>query len=223
MTTLIELIDITKTFQVGNLKVEALRGIDLKIETNEFVAVVGASGSGKSTMMSILGCLDWPTTGSYLLKSRDVAKMSAFDLAIVRNREIGFIFQSFNLLPRSTALANVMLPLIYRGIRRREASERASDALARVGLANRLDHLPSELSGGQRQRVAVARALCTEPALVLADEPTGNLDSATATEIISLFAELHREGSTVVIVTHDPNVAGRCDRQIVLRDGMVSD
>lgn len=223
MTALIELAGITKTFQVGNLQVEALRGIDLKIDTNEFVAVVGASGSGKSTMMSILGCLDWPTSGSYLLKARDVARMSAFDLAIARNREIGFVFQSFNLLPRSTALANVMLPLIYRGTRRSEARDRALAALSRVGLSDRLDHLPSELSGGQRQRVAVARALCADPALLLADEPTGNLDSVTATEIMSLFTDLHREGSTVVIVTHDPRIAERCDRQIVLHDGRVLD
>lgn len=221
MTSLIELIGITKTFQVGNLQIEALRGIDLEIKANEFVAIVGASGSGKSTMMSILGCLDWPTSGSYFLKSRDVAQMSAFDLAVARNREIGFIFQSFNLLPRSVALANVMLPLIYRGTPRTIARDLAHAALVRVGLGDRLDHLPSELSGGQRQRVAVARALCTGPALMLADEPTGNLDSVTAAEVMSLFAELHNEGSTVVIVTHDPQIAERCSRQIVLRDGRV--
>lgn len=221
MTNLIELLDIRKHFQVGGTQIEALRGINLTIECNEFAAVLGASGSGKSTMMSILGCLDWPTSGIYMLNDRNVASMDSSQLANIRNREIGFIFQSFNLLPRSTALQNVMQPLVYRGLDRRTILARSLAALERVGLADRKNHLPSELSGGQCQRVAVARAICAEPSILLADEPTGNLDSGTAADIMELFAELHSGGQTVIIVTHDQSVADRCKRRIVLSDGVV--
>ncbi|WP_426212179.1 ABC transporter ATP-binding protein [Massilia sp. TWP1-3-3] len=218
---LIRLQGIAKHYQMGGETIAALNGIDLEIARNDYIAFIGSSGSGKSTMMNILGCLDAPTLGKYFLNGRDVAGMSESDLARTRNEEIGFIFQSFNLLTRATALQNVMQPLIYRGIRPAERARRATLAMARVGLENRLDHLPNQLSGGQRQRVAIARALCSEPSILLADEPTGNLDSATAADIMSLFDTLHAEGQTVIIVTHEPDIAAHCRRAVRLADGKV--
>ena len=218
---LIRLQGIAKHYQMGGETIAALNGIDLEIARNDYIAFIGSSGSGKSTMMNILGCLDTPTLGKYFLNGRDVAGMSESDLARTRNEEIGFIFQSFNLLTRATALQNVMQPLIYRGIRPAERARRATLAMARVGLENRLDHLPNQLSGGQRQRVAIARALCSEPSILLADEPTGNLDSATAADIMSLFDTLHAEGQTVIIVTHEPDIAAHCRRAVRLADGKV--
>ena len=218
---LIRLEGIAKHYQMGGETIAALNGIDLHIARNDYLAFIGSSGSGKSTMMNILGCLDTPTLGKYFLNGRDVAGMSEADLARIRNEEIGFIFQSFNLLTRATALQNVMQPLIYRGIRPAERARRATQAMARVGLENRLDHLPNQLSGGQRQRVAIARALCSEPSILLADEPTGNLDSATAADIMRLFDTLHAEGQTVIIVTHEPDIAAHCRRAVRLADGQV--
>lgn len=206
---------------MGGETVHALRGIDLEIQRNESIAFVGSSGSGKSTMMNILGCLDRPSSGRYVLNGRDVATLSESELADVRNREIGFIFQSFNLLPRADALHNVMHPLIYRGVRPAERQRCARAALERVGLGNRVDHLPNQLSGGQRQRVAIARALVGKPSILLADEPTGNLDSATSADIMALFDELHREGQTVILVTHEPDIAAHCQRSVRLADGQV--
>jgi len=220
-TPLIRLDGITRHYRMGGETVAALSGIDLEIARNEYIAFIGSSGSGKSTMMNILGCLDSPTSGRYILNGRDVAAMSESELARARNEEIGFIFQSFNLLTRATALQNVMQPLIYRGVRPAERARRAQAALARVGLAHRLDHLPNQLSGGQRQRVAIARALCGEPAILLADEPTGNLDSATAADIMALFDTLHAEGQTVIVVTHEPDIAAHCRRTVRLADGRV--
>jgi putative ABC transport system ATP-binding protein len=218
---LIRLEGITKHYRMGDETIAALAGIDLRIARNDYVAFIGSSGSGKSTMMNILGCLDTPTSGRYVLNGRDVAGMSESELARIRNEEIGFIFQSFNLLTRATALQNVMQPLIYRGLRPAERMRRAREALARVGLEQRCDHLPNQLSGGQRQRVAIARALCSEPSILLADEPTGNLDSATAADIMALFDTLHREGQTVVVVTHEPDIAAHCRRTVRLADGRV--
>jgi putative ABC transport system ATP-binding protein len=218
---LIRLQGITKHYEMGGEIIKALDGIDLTIQRNEYIAFIGSSGSGKSTMMNILGCLDTPTNGSYILNGRDVASMSEADLARTRNQEIGFIFQSFNLLTRATALQNVMQPLIYRGMKPAERARRASAALARVGLENRMDHLPNQLSGGQRQRVAIARALCSEPSILLADEPTGNLDSATSRDIMALFDELHKEGQTLIVVTHEPDIAAHCQRSVRLADGRV--
>ena len=218
---LIRLQGIAKHYQMGGETIAALNGVDLEIARNDYMAFIGSSGSGKSTMMNIVGCLDTPTLGKYFLNGRDVAGMSESDLARTRNEEIGFIFQSFNLLTRATALQNVMQPLIYRGIRPAERARRASLALARVGLANRHDHLPNQLSGGQRQRVAIARALCSEPSILLADEPTGNLDSTTAADIMALFDTLHAEGQTVIIVTHEPDIAAHCRRSVRLHDGRV--
>ncbi|MFC4930684.1 ABC transporter ATP-binding protein [Massilia sp. GCM10023247] len=218
---LIRLEGIAKHYQMGGETIAALNGIDLEIARNDYVAFIGSSGSGKSTMMNILGCLDSPTSGRYFLNGRDVAGMSETDLAITRNVEIGFIFQSFNLLTRATALQNVMQPLIYRGIRPAERARRAKEAMARVGLEKRMDHLPNQLSGGQRQRVAIARALCSEPSILLADEPTGNLDSSTAADIMHLFDTLHAEGQTVIIVTHEPDIAAHCRRAVRLADGKV--
>ncbi|MDQ0248326.1 putative ABC transport system ATP-binding protein [Sphingomonas kyeonggiensis] len=223
MTPLIQCSALTKVYRMGDADVFALDGIDLTIEHNDYVAIIGPSGSGKSTMMNILGCLDTPSSGQFLLNGRDVAKMNDRELAATRNREIGFIFQSFNLLPRATALENVMRPLVYRGISRQERRERAREALALVGLEARVSHLPNELSGGQRQRVAIARALCGEPSLLLADEPTGNLDTATADEIIGLFDRLHRAGNTILLITHEPTIAARCKRAITLADGRIVD
>src|SRR4051812_447164 len=218
---LIELSHIKKDYDLGLSKVPALRDIHFSIERGEFVAIVGQSGSGKSTLMNIIGCLDTPTAGSYRLSSRDVSTLSDDELADVRNLEIGFVFQSFQLLPRASALENVELPLIYRGISRKERRDRAVQALERVQLADRMEHKPTELSGGQRQRVAIARALVTEPSLLLADEPTGNLDSRTGEEIVRLFLDLHRKGNTIVLVTHEPKLAARCPRAVRIVDGLV--
>ena len=218
---LIRLEGITKHYQMGGETIAALAGIDLQVARNDYVAFIGSSGSGKSTMMNILGCLDTPTSGRYFLNGRDVAGMSDAELARTRNEEIGFIFQSFNLLTRATAVQNVMQPLIYRGVRPADRLRRATEAMARVGLEHRLDHLPNQLSGGQRQRVAIARALCSEPSILLADEPTGNLDSSTAADIMSLFDTLHAEGQTVIIVTHEPDIAAHCGRTVRLADGRV--
>ncbi|MEX2132132.1 MAG: ABC transporter ATP-binding protein [Pseudohongiellaceae bacterium] len=218
---LIELRDITKHYEMGSQLVRALDGISISVNKNEYLAFVGSSGSGKSTMLNILGCLDRPTTGNYHLNGRNVENMLPNELAEIRNQEIGFIFQSFNLLPRANALGNVMQPLIYRGVGLRKRKEMAQAALARVNLADRMDHLPSQLSGGQRQRVAIARALVTRPSILLADEPTGNLDSRTTVEIMQLFDELHSEGQTVIIVTHEDEIARHCQRVIEMKDGKV--
>jgi putative ABC transport system ATP-binding protein len=218
---MIRLQGVTKQYQMGDQTVHALQGIDLQIERNEMVAFIGASGSGKSTMMNIVGCLDRPSSGEYWLNGREVATMSGDDLARVRNQEIGFIFQSFHLLPRASAVDNVAQPLIYRGVPLRERLALAAQALQRVGLGERMHHRPNELSGGQRQRVAIARALVGKPSILLADEPTGNLDSATSLDIMNLIRELHADGQTVIIVTHEPEIAEQCQRVVRLRDGRV--
>lgn len=219
--SIIRVSGLTKVYRVGVETIHALRGLDLSIERNEMVAIMGSSGSGKSTLMNMLGCLDRPTSGEYLLNGRDVSRMGARELAQVRNEEIGFVFQSFELLPRQTALENVELPLIYAQGGWRGRRQRALAALDRVGLGNRVDHRPNQLSGGQRQRVAIARAILNKPSILLADEPTGNLDSATTAEILALFRQLHAEGQTVVIVTHEDEVAAHCQRVVRLRDGRV--
>ncbi|MEJ5209246.1 MAG: ABC transporter ATP-binding protein [Lysobacteraceae bacterium] len=219
--SLLKLEGIEKRFVMGEETIHALRGIDLSIPRNQSVAFIGTSGSGKSTLMNILGCLDRPSAGRYWLNGRDVATLDESELADTRNREIGFIFQSFNLLPRASALQNVMHPLIYRGLRPAERQRRAREALARVGLENRMDHLPNQLSGGQRQRVAIARALVGQPSILLADEPTGNLDSATTADIMALFDDLLREGQTLILVTHEPDIAEHCQRVVRLSDGQV--
>jgi putative ABC transport system ATP-binding protein len=218
---LIELEHIVKTYDLGLSKVPALRDVHISIERGEFVAIVGQSGSGKSTLMNIVGCLDVPTEGRYRLSGRDVSSLSDDELADVRNLEIGFVFQSFQLLPRATALENVELPLIYRGVSKSERRDRAAESLKIVGLEDRMTHKPAELSGGQRQRVAIARALVTQPSLLLADEPTGNLDSRTGEEIVGLFQELHKRGNTIILVTHEPRLAARCPRAVRLVDGLV--
>ncbi len=210
-----------KQYQMGDQTVHALQGVDLHIKRNELVAFIGASGSGKSTMMNIVGCLDRPSSGQYWLNGREVATMSSDELALVRNQEIGFIFQSFHLLPRASALDNVAQPLIYRGIKLRERLARAEEALNKVGLGSRMHHRPNELSGGQRQRVAIARALVGNPSILLADEPTGNLDSATSLEILELIKAVHAGGQTVVMVTHEPEIAEQCQRVVRLRDGRI--
>jgi putative ABC transport system ATP-binding protein len=212
---------VTKTYDAGEIAVHALRGIDLEIETGQMMAIIGPSGSGKSTLMHILGCLDGPTDGTYRLEGKDVDEMSSFQLAAVRNQKIGFVFQTFNLLPRATLLRNVELPLLYAGIKGGERREQARAALERVGLTDRAKHRPSELSGGQRQRAAIARALVNEPSLILADEPTGNLDSRTGLEVLQIFDRLHARGETIVIVTHDPSIAERCERVVQIVDGRV--
>jgi len=217
----IELHNVSKHYQMGQQLIKAVDGIDLTIEHNEYVVFIGSSGSGKSTVMNIVGCLDTPTSGEYVLNGRAVSGLDEGELADIRNQEIGFIFQSFNLLPRATALKNVMQPLIYRGIGLAERRAEAERVLERVGLAERRNHLPNELSGGQRQRVAIARALVTQPSILLADEPTGNLDSQTTTEILALFDELHAGGQTIIVVTHEPDVAEHSGRIIRLRDGRV--
>jgi putative ABC transport system ATP-binding protein len=218
---LIELQNITKTYDMGDTKVQALRGVNLDIEAGQLVAIIGASGSGKSTLMQILGCLDRPDEGQYILDGQDVAQLSKNHLAEVRNRRIGFVFQSFNLLPRLNAVENVELPLLYRGLR--HPRKQAETMLNRLGLGDRMRHRPSQLSGGQAQRVAIARALVTDPALLLADEPTGNVDTATSKEIMALLKELNDEGQTVLIVTHELDIAAYCPRQIHMRDGQIVD
>jgi len=218
----IRLVDITRHFKVGLEVVQALRGVSTVIEKNEFVALMGASGSGKSTLMNLMGCLDTPTAGQYFLNGHDVSKLNDNELAEIRNKEIGFIFQTFNLLPRSTALENVMLPLVYAGIGKAGRLERATKALESVGLADRMNHKPNELSGGQRQRVATARALVNNPSLILADEPTGNLDSKTSDEIMSLLVDIHRAGNTIILVTHEESIARYAHRIIRMIDGRIS-
>jgi putative ABC transport system ATP-binding protein len=213
--------DVSRVYHTGRIDVVALNGVNLFVNPGEFVAVLGPSGSGKTTLMNIIGCLDRPTAGRYFLDGTDVASLDDDGLARLRSRSIGFVFQSYNLLPRAPALDNVATPLVYQGVGRREREARARQALERLGLGDRLDHEPTELSGGQQQRVAIARALVTEPALLLADEPTGNLDSASGAEVLTVLRELHRAGRTLVLITHDPEVAGAADRQIHLRDGRV--
>jgi len=218
---IIRVAEITRHYVMGAETIQALRGVSLEIRKNEYVALMGPSGSGKSTLMNMLGCLDTPTQGEYWLNGQEVSKLSDDALARVRNKEIGFVFQTFNLLARATALANVELPLVYGGIAGKERKARAVEALTRVGLGNRMDHRPNELSGGQRQRVAIARALVNEPSILLADEPTGNLDSTTSEEIMVLFANLHAQGQTVVMVTHEPDIAAHAARVVVMRDGKI--
>lgn len=218
----IRLVDITRHFKVGLEVVQALRGVSTVIEKNEFVALMGASGSGKSTLMNLIGCLDTPTSGQYILNGNDVSKLNDNELAEIRNKEIGFIFQTFNLLPRSTALDNVMLPLVYAGISKADRLERATKSLKDVGLSDRMNHKPNELSGGQRQRVATARALVNKPSLILADEPTGNLDSKTSDEIMTLLVDIHKAGNTIILVTHEESIARYAHRIIRLIDGKIS-
>jgi putative ABC transport system ATP-binding protein len=218
---MIRLSGIVKRYQMGEEELMALAGVDLHIGRNEYVALIGPSGSGKSTLMNLIGCLDTPSEGSYVLNGRDTSSMTDNELAQVRNQEIGFVFQSFHLLPRLTVLENVMQPLVYRGIPRAERVVRAKAALEQVGLGNRLGHRPNQLSGGQRQRVAVARALVGKPSILLADEPTGNLDSRTSEEIMALFDEVHRSGQTVVVVTHEPDIAAHCRRTLRVSDGKI--
>ena len=221
MNELIRIRDLAREYQMGEERILALQSVTLDIRRNEYVAIMGPSGSGKSTMMNLLGCLDTPTGGEYWLNGQEVSRLSDDQLARVRNREIGFVFQTFNLLPRATALHNVELPLVYAGARGRERRERAAAALARVGLEHRMEHRPNELSGGQRQRVAIARALVNDPSILLADEPTGNLDSVTSEEIMRVFGDLHAAGQTVIMVTHEPDIAAHAERTVVLRDGRV--
>jgi putative ABC transport system ATP-binding protein len=222
MSKIIEIHDIVKNYQVGSVIVRALRSVSLTIETNEYVAIMGPSGSGKSTLMNLLGCLDTPTSGSYVLNGTDVSKMADDRLAEIRNKEIGFVFQTFNLLPRYTALENVTLPLIYAGIAKAEREKHAKKTLEQVGLGDRITHKPNELSGGQRQRVAIARALVNDPSIILADEPTGNLDSKTSLDIMGLLDEIHKNGNTVILVTHEEDIAKHAHRIIRLMDGEVS-
>ena len=219
--SVIELSAISKHYEMGQQLIKAVDNLDLQIAYNEYVVFIGSSGSGKSTLMNIIGCLDTPTAGRYVLNKRDVSGLDENDLADIRNQEIGFIFQSFNLLPRASALKNVMQPLIYRGLSYGERKAEAERVLARVGLADRSDHLPNQLSGGQRQRVAIARALVTNPSILLADEPTGNLDSQTSIEILALFDELHSDGQTIIVVTHEPDVAAHGQRIVRLKDGKI--
>lgn len=221
LTPVIRTENLCKSYKLGRLELQVLKNIHLSIAPGEFVALMGPSGSGKSTLMNILGCLDSPTSGRYFLNGKDVSTLNERELARIRNKEIGFIFQTFNLLPRYNALENVALPLVYSGVGQRERLRRAQETLERVGLADRMKHRPNELSGGQRQRVAIARALVNKPSILLADEPTGNLDSATSEEIMTLFGDLHTSGNTIVIVTHEEIVAARAYRTIRLRDGQV--
>jgi putative ABC transport system ATP-binding protein len=218
---LIETVDLWKTYVMGSEEIHALKGVSISIERGEYVAIMGPSGSGKSTLMNLIGCLDTPTKGSYLLNGKQVSQMNDNELARIRNEEIGFVFQTFNLLPRATALHNVELPLVYAGVPVAERQQRARAALEKVELASRMTHRPNELSGGQRQRVAIARALVNNPSILLADEPTGNLDSKTGLEIMTLFERLHKAGNTIVLVTHEPDVAAYAYRAIHLRDGQI--
>ncbi|WP_138434655.1 ABC transporter ATP-binding protein [Winogradskyella algicola] len=217
----IEIRGIIRDFKLGQETVHVLKGIDLDIKRGEYVAIMGPSGSGKSTLMNLLGCLDTPTAGSYNLNGKDVSQMTDDELADIRNTEIGFVFQTFNLLPRTTALENVALPMVYAGASKKERVDRASEVLTDVGLADRMDHKPNQLSGGQRQRVAVGRALVNKPSIILADEPTGNLDSKTSLEIMELFDQIHASGNTVIMVTHEEDIAAHAKRVIRLRDGMI--
>ena len=217
----IEVHEVTKIFELGQIRVRALRDVSLRIDTGDLVAIMGSSGSGKSTLMNILGCLDIPTSGRYLIDGVDVSQMDEDDLADLRNRKIGFVFQSFNLVPRTSAIANVELPLAYAGLNHAERRRRAAQALGAMGMADRVRHLPSELSGGQQQRVAVARAIVTNPSLILADEPTGNLDSHSTEDVLAIFARLNEEGRTVVLITHEPDVAAQARRVIRLSDGEI--
>ena len=219
--TVIDIQGITKTYVNGKLSVPVLYGIDLQVNKGEFVSIMGPSGSGKSTFMNILGCLDRPTTGSYRLNGDEVATLSDDELAFVRNKQIGFVFQSFNLLTKLTAVENVALPMIYAGMDKKTRNERAAALLASVGLGDRMDHLPSELSGGQRQRVAIARALANNPAIIMADEPTGNLDSKSTIDVMNIFRGLYDEGRTIILVTHEPEIATYASRNVVLRDGLI--
>jgi putative ABC transport system ATP-binding protein len=221
--SLIQTLDLWKTYVMGSEEIHALRGVTLDIERGEYVAIMGPSGSGKSTLMNLIGCLDTPTKGSYLLNGKQVSQMNDNELARIRNEEIGFVFQTFNLLPRATALHNVELPLVYAGVATKDRQERAKLALQKVELSERMAHRPNELSGGQRQRVAIARALVNNPSILLADEPTGNLDSKTGQEIMALFARLHTAGNTIVLVTHEADVAAFAYRAIHIRDGRVED
>ncbi len=220
--SLIETRDIWKTYDMGSEKVHALRGVSLKIEKGEYVAIMGPSGSGKSTLMNLIGCLDTPSSGTYLLNKSEVNKLDDNDLANIRNREIGFVFQTFNLLPRATSLHNVELPLIYNGTPAVERTQKAKEAMAKVDLTDRMNHKPNELSGGQRQRVAIARALVNSPSIILADEPTGNLDSKTSEEIMRLLDRLHQQGNTIITVTHEPDVAKHAHRVITIFDGQIA-
>jgi putative ABC transport system ATP-binding protein len=221
MAALIETVDLWKTYVMGTEEIHALRGVSIGIERGEYVAIMGPSGSGKSTLMNLIGCLDTPSKGTYILNGKQVGQMNDDELARIRNEEIGFVFQTFNLLPRATALHNVELPLIYAGVHAKVRNERASTALDKVELGDRKTHRPNQLSGGQRQRVAIARALVNNPSILLADEPTGNLDSKTGVEIMSLFERLHEAGNTIVLVTHEPEVAAHAHRTIHIRDGQV--
>lgn len=221
MSNVIEIRDIIRDFQLGQETVHVLKGIDLDIERGDYVAIMGPSGSGKSTLMNLLGCLDTPTAGTYILNGKDVSQMSDDELAEIRNTEIGFVFQTFNLLPRTTALDNVALPMVYAGKSKSDRNKRAEEVLTDVGLSDRMDHKPNQLSGGQRQRVAVGRALVNKPSIILADEPTGNLDSKTGHEIMNLFDDIHKAGNTVIMVTHEEEIAAHAHRIIRLRDGIV--
>ncbi|MBR9917554.1 MAG: ABC transporter ATP-binding protein [Balneola sp.] len=218
---IIQIKDLTRFYQMGETEVRALNGVTFDVLENEYIAIMGPSGSGKSTLMNMIGCLDTPTGGEYILNNNRVSQMDDAELAEVRNREIGFVFQTFNLLPRTTCLANVELPLIYAGVKASERKERASEVLSKVGLGDRLDHKPNELSGGQRQRVAIARALVNSPSILLADEPTGNLDTKTGDEIMLLFEELYKAGNTIILVTHENEIAEYSRRIVRLRDGVI--
>lgn len=218
---LIETRDLWKTYRMGEEDIHALKGVSIQIERGEYVAIMGPSGSGKSTLMNLIGCLDTPSRGTYLLNNKEVSQMNDNELARIRNEEIGFVFQTFNLLPRATALHNVELPLVYAGVSKKDRLERAKAALEKVELTPRMSHRPNELSGGQRQRVAIARALVNNPSILLADEPTGNLDSKTGVEIMALFAKLHESGNTIVLVTHEADIAAHAHRVIAIRDGQV--